>query len=286
MTHSEDGSGRQGAGAVPAHSQAFQLDAAGPPAYERHLVPAFFAPCADALLSLAPPGAGDRILDLACGTGILACRASSYVGRDGRLVCIDVNASMIAYARTAMREWMVPAEWLTADAQRLPLDDDSIDVACCQQGLQFFGDPAAVLSEVRRVVVPDGRLLLAWWRDLAHHPGFALLADTLVQWVGPEAGALMRAPFAGPHPRQVETVLADVGFPAVELRTFEFVARFPSVGAFLSQQAAGSPLARPLGAVEPDTLTRLVVDLERALEPFVDTLGLALPMRTWLLTAH
>jgi hypothetical protein len=96
----------------------------------------------------------------------------------------------------------------------------------------------------------------------------------------------MRAPFTGPEPRQVEAALADVGFPTVELRTFEFLARFPSVTVFLEQQAAGSPLAQPLAAAEPRTLTRLAADLARALGPFVDNLGLALPMQTWLLTAQ
>lgn len=266
-------------------TERFQLEAAGPAAYERYLVPAFFAPCADELLSNAPPRPGERVLDLACGTGIVARRAARFVGR-GRVIGVDVNPAMISFAQSASQNPTPPIEWRTSDAHCIPVEADTIDAACCQQGLQFFSDPPGVMRELRRVVAPGGRLLLAVWRTLEHNPGFGVLADALERHVGHEAAEMMRAPFRGPDRDELREWLTSGGFPVVSCRIAAYLARFSSVQTFLQQEAAGSPLAGPLGDADSTILTALTADLELAMEPFLDDLGVALPMQTWLILAY
>ena len=136
--------------------QGFQLEGTGPQAYERYLVPAFFDGCATQLLDLVPAAPGQRVLDVACGTGIVARRASGQVGGEyGTVVGVDVNEAMIQVAR------MVPAAgtitWHTADAAALPLPDAGFDIVYCQQGLQFATDRSGALRETHRVLRRGGR---------------------------------------------------------------------------------------------------------------------------------
>jgi ubiquinone/menaquinone biosynthesis C-methylase UbiE len=266
-------------------TEGFQLESAGPAAYERYLVPTFFAPCAGELLATAPPRPGERVLDLACGTGIVARRASAFAGV-GQVIGVDVNPAMISVARDVPQDPVGQIEWRTSDAHHIPLEADNIDLACCQQGLQFFSDPAAVIRELRRVVAPGGRLLLAVWRQLEHNPAFGVLSDVLERQVGHPAADMMRAPFRGPSPDELRDWLTNGGFPVVSLRIAAYLVRFPSVEEFLRQEAAGSPLAGPLGDANATSLTSLIADLEESMEHFVDDQGVALPMQTWLILAH
>jgi SAM-dependent methyltransferase len=151
-------------------------------AYERHLVPAIMAPFADELAEPVSPG--ERVLDVACGTGIVARRAAA---RGADATGVDLNAQMLEVARAAE-----PAiEWIEADAADLPLPDNTFDRVFCHQGLQFFADPSAAIREMRRVLAPGGRLAVSVWRPSHVYERLAALLDA-------ESAAIMRSPFAGP----------------------------------------------------------------------------------------
>jgi ubiquinone/menaquinone biosynthesis C-methylase UbiE len=271
-------------------SDGFQLEGPGPHAYERYLVPAFFGPCARELLGLAAPAAGERVLDLACGTGVVARRLAARVGATGAVVGVDVNDQMVAFAAAAPAHPTGPAqaavEWHVADAAALPLGDAAVDLVCCQQGLQFFHDRAGALAEAHRVLVPDGRIALAVWRPIEHNPAFAVFADALQRHAGAEAAAMMRAPFAGPDREQLRQLLVDASFAAVRIRIASLLVRFPSPREFLRQQVVSSPLAGPVGALDPPHLAALADEVDRVLAPYLDDDGTALPMQTWLISAR
>jgi len=169
-----------------------------------------FAPCATQLLDLAVVGPGERVLDVACGTGIVARRAAARVGVGvgGVVTGSDVNEGMLEVAAAAATDLPVRIEWHRADATALPLPDGAFDVVCCQQGLQFVPDPPLALREARRVLAPGGRLALAVWRAIDHHPVFAALVRALERHAGPGTAALMRAPFAGPGREEPRRALA------------------------------------------------------------------------------
>jgi ubiquinone/menaquinone biosynthesis C-methylase UbiE len=266
-------------------TEGFQIEGQGPQAYDRYLVPAFFGPCANELLELAAPAAGERVLNLACGTGVVARRLAARVGATGTVVGVDINNQMVAFAASAT-ERSVSIEWHSADAARLPLGDAAFDLVCCQQGLQFFHDQASALREAHRVLVPGGRIALAVWRSIEQNPAFVTFADALDRHVGTEAAEMMRAPFSGPDREPLRRLLAGASFAVVQIRIASLLVRFPSPREFLRQEVASSPLAGPVGALDPPRLAALADELDGVLAPYTDDDGTVLPMQTWLISAR
>jgi ubiquinone/menaquinone biosynthesis C-methylase UbiE len=265
-------------------TQGFQLEGQGPQAYERYLVPAFFDGCATQLLDAAPPGPGQRVLDVACGTGIVARRAAAQLaGGSGTVVGVDVNEAMIEVARKLPATGTIT--WQTADAAALPLPDAAFDIVYCQQGLQFATDRPAALREMHRVLRQGGRAGFAIWRGLEHCPAFASFVQVLQRHAGDEAAGMMRAPFGWSDRGEIRDLVEAAGFEAVKIRIGVVVVRFPSADEFLRQEAVSSPLAGPVGALVDDRYRALGDDLARTLLPCVDDDGIAFPMQTWLVTA-
>jgi SAM-dependent methyltransferase len=163
------------------------------------------------------------VLDVACGTGIVARRAAA---RGARVVGVDRNAQMLAVARAT-----APAiEWIEADASALPLADDAFDHVLCQQGLQFMPDPAAAVAEMRRVLAPGGRLALSVWRPCAAYEILAGLLDA-------EPAAVMRSPFTGPGAEELRALVGGT------VRIAIMPVRFPSPAELLHQEVASSPMS-------------------------------------------
>jgi SAM-dependent methyltransferase len=264
--------------------QGFKVAGTGPQAYERYLVPAVFAACADQLLEFAPVAPGQRVLDVACGTGIVARKASARVGGAGAVVGVDVNEGMIEAAKAAGEPGTVT--WHVADASAMPLPDASFDVAYCQHGLQFFTDRARALSEMHRVLVPGGRVAVAVWRALEHSPAYVALAQVLQRHVGDDAGELMRAPFRWSDRDRIRGHLAGAGFVGITVRIGVVAIRFGSAEDLLHHQVVSSPLAGPVGRLDADRVRSLNCDVARTLDPHADDDGVVFPAQVWLATAH
>ena len=266
-------------------TEGFQLDEHGPGAYEKYLVPAFFEPCADALVGLARPVPGEYTLDVACGTGVVARALARKVGSAGAVAGVDVNEQMVAFAARSSNG---PAslDWQVADAAALPFIDSSFDLVTCQQGLQFFSDQAAGVREMHRALAPGGRMALALWRPLEHNHAFAVLAESLDRHVSMEAGAIMRAPFSAPSLERLQQMLTAASFTDIKGRIAHMVVRFPSPSEFLRQEIVSSPLAGPVGAIDAAELAVLAKDVDRALAPYTERDGVVLPMQTWLISAR
>lgn len=257
----------------------WQLATDGSAAYERNLVPKFFAPCAELLLDLAHVAGGERLLDVGCGTGIVARKAAA---RGAEAAGVEPNEGMLVVARQA-----APGiEWHVAGADALPQPDSSYDVVCCQQALQFFPDRLAGLREMYRVLVPGGRVALAMWRRPEQNPAFLTFINSLERVAGAEAAGIMRRPFAGPTAEDLRAVLTDAGFEDISLRIAIIEARFASPEQFLREQVESSPLSGPIGALDPDRTNALIDEVNHALEPYVDDVGVIYPLQTWLLSAQ
>ena len=235
--------------------QRWHLAGTAPEIYAEHLVPAVFAPWAPVLLDAAAVGIGHTVLDVACGTGVVAAAAAERVGPSGAVTGVDINPGMIAVAARTQG-----VRWARADAARLPFPDGGFDRVLCQAGLQFVPDRLGALREMRRVLRPGGRVALLVWRALHHSPGFAALADALQAVVGPEAAAVMRAPFVfGDDPRPLVTLLDSAGFGDVDVQARAGTVRFASVQAFVRCQRAASPLAAHVDVRhEPDLIAYVV----------------------------
>ncbi|MEQ7006266.1 methyltransferase domain-containing protein [Actinopolymorpha sp. B17G11] len=267
--------------------QAWQLAGRGPEAYERYLVPAFFAPCAERLLDAAEVAPGERVLDAACGTGAVARGAAARVGSLGGVTGVDLNSGMVEVARSATAGVTQPAiDWHTGDMTALPFPDETFDVVCCQQGFQFVGDQPGALREMRRVLVPDGRVAVAVWRPIEHNPAFVALVNELERHSGAAAAATMRSPFGGPGPDRLRWLLTDAGLRDAWIGITILTVRFGSAEEFLTQESVSSPLAEPLSALDAGGWQALLEGLDAALQPYADDDGLTFPMQSWLATAR
>jgi ubiquinone/menaquinone biosynthesis C-methylase UbiE len=193
----------------------WQVAGSAPEVYERELVPAVFGVWAPILVELAQPRPGERVVDVACGTGIVARIAATRVGPTGALVGVDLNPGMLDVARSiAPTGWL---QWQEASADKLPFPDGSFNVVYCQLGLQFFADRAAALREMLRVSSAEGRLALMVWRSIHESPGFAILAEALERHIGQAAAAIMRAPFGLSNADELEALVRTAGFQGVTI---------------------------------------------------------------------
>ncbi len=256
-------------------------------AYERYLVGQLFTTWADELVDFAAVGPGERVLDVCCGTGIVARRAARRVGPEGRVAGLDLNESMLDMARAVSAEERSAAsqpaiEWKQGDALGLPFAGGSFGAVFCQQALGFFADPGAPLREMRRVLAPNGRAAVAVMRSLDHHPAYELLAAALARHVGPDAGAMMRSPFPTWSRKELRALLADAGLRDVQIRISLQGLRHPSAAEFLRQEAASSPLAGPIHSLNGARRAALLEEIEAALLPFTDDEGVMIPMECYM----
>src|SRR5215213_7276486 len=211
-----------------------QVDVNAAEVYERQLVPVMLAPWAPKLIELAEVGPGQHVLDVACGTGVVTRIAAERVGSAGRVVGLDINADMLSVARRLAPVGGAAVEWLEASALEIPLPDATFDVVLCQHGLQQFPDRPTALREMRRVLVPGGRLGVCVWSRIEGSPGMAALAEALERHVGAEAAANRRAPFALGDAVQLRALVEEAGFHDIDVRTMVETAQFPSPEALVA----------------------------------------------------
>jgi SAM-dependent methyltransferase len=200
-----------------------QIDAAN--AYEALFVPALFGPWAAKVADTAQIQSGQRVLDVACGTGILAREIASRVGSTGLVVGLDPNPGMLAVAKQ-----LAPAvDWRQDVAESLPFPEHSFDTVVSQFGLMFFTDQGQSIREMLRVLTPGGRLVVVVWNALDHLPAYAAEVELLERTAGQEAAAALRAPFVLGDRKQLMALFVDAGVASVEISTHSGTAHFPSV---------------------------------------------------------
>jgi ubiquinone/menaquinone biosynthesis C-methylase UbiE len=267
----------------------WQVAGSAPEVYERELVPAVFGVWAPILVELAQPRSSERVLDVACGTGVVARIAATRVGPSGTVVGIDLNPGMLSVARSVVSPDSRSGgqlQWQEASADKLPFPDGSFNVVYCQLGLQFFADRPAALREMRRVLGTEGRLALMVWRGMHESPGFAVLADALQRHVGQAAAAIMRAPFGLSNADELEALVRAAGFQNVAIQQRSGTVRFPSVERFVLSYVAGSPLAGPVSQADDAARAALITDVRNALGKFTSNDELAFPIAAHLLSAR
>jgi ubiquinone/menaquinone biosynthesis C-methylase UbiE len=228
------------------------------------------------------------VVDIACGTGIVARIAAARVGPTGVVVGVDLNPGMLSVARSgALMESQAsaPLQWQEANADKLPFPDESFDIVYCQLGLQFFANRAAAVREMRRVLAAGGRLALMVWRGMNESPGFAVLAEALERHVGQAAASIMRAPFGLPNADELAGLVRDAGFRDVVVQQRVGTVRFPSVERFVLSYVAGSPLAGPVSQASDAARGALINDASNALREYTSNTELAFPIAAHLLNA-
>lgn len=251
----------------------WQLDEAGATAYERHLVPRFFRPFATDLLEGLGLQPGHHLVDVACGTGIVARHAAPQVAPGGRVTAVDVNPAMLSVAHRAASAHGDSIAFEHADASQLPLADASADVVVCQQGLQFFADRSAALTDMVRVLAPGGRLAVSTCRSLDHQPGYRALVETLTRHVGARPAQATASPFALGDPALLQQLMSEAGCVDATVSTRTYQVRFDSPQDLLIAEVSSSPLGALVDRLDPDLRDTLRNDLAAALGPYANDEG-------------
>lgn len=269
-------------------SSGWQLSGSGPEAYEQYIVPGFME-ASQELVELAALAVGERVLDVACGTGILARLAARVVGRTGKTVGTDLNEGMLAMARTAAGlPDGPPIEWRPSDAAALPFPDASFDVVLCQYGLEFFADRAAGVREMARVLGPGGRLVLRVWRTLDRQPFYQALVEALERHLRAGVGTPILKAFSLADPAELRSLVAAGGFRDVHIRMRTNLIRYQSIEEYvLGYLRVFLSVASDVAAMMDDKIrTALLQDVTTALRTFIDDDGLAVPMESHVVMAR
>jgi ubiquinone/menaquinone biosynthesis C-methylase UbiE len=270
----------------PLFASRWEMRCTGADAYERYIVPAWMGAWAQALVETGGVGPGSRVLDVACGTGIVARKAASLIGTAGTVAGVDASEAMLRGARRfASRQERPAIAWHQGDVTCLPLDTAAYDVVLCQQGLQFFPDRPAALREMRRVMVLGGRLALSVWRALDRIPLFTVLADVLGRYFGSEATSVVYASSSLSDRETLRTLLRDAGFRDIHIRVEAMVARYPSLAEFLPGYLSVFPVAADIAAMPEAARGEMYRAIATSLYDFMDDDGLAIPMESHVLTA-
>jgi ubiquinone/menaquinone biosynthesis C-methylase UbiE len=264
-----------------AEQEQWQLDGSAPEFYQRYLVPAVTAMWAADLVDRAAPRQGERILDVACGTGVVARIAAERVGATGWVAALDLNPGMLVVARSLSAVTGAVIEWQEGSALAIPFPDEAFNVVCCQLGLQFFPDRPQALREMRRALLSGGRLALNVFGPIERNPATHALAAALDRLIGPSASLAKRTEHTLADTERLRTLVADAGFHNIEIETVSKLARFPSSADYVRIQLAATPLASVIAQYDTASRERLVealvTDVAAALAPYTKAEGLTFP---------
>lgn len=263
----------------------WQLEEGSAAAYERYLVPVFMDPWAQNLVKAVAPSESDRVLDVACGTGVVARHAASRLGPGGEVTGVDLNPSMLAVAREVAAGTVPAIHWEEASVDDLPFSDARFDVVLCQQGLQFFPDKVAALAEIRRVLQAGGRLGLSTVRSLEHQPGYQILIESIRRHVGVEAAEVVGSPYTLGAAGEVRRLLEKAGFGEIHARIEIWPARFGSAEDLLRAETSSSPLGDVVASLDSDVQETLVDELTESFHVRADDDGIVFPFETTVFTA-
>jgi ubiquinone/menaquinone biosynthesis C-methylase UbiE len=219
----------------------WQLNGSAPELYQRYLVPAITQKWADDLLDRAQPRAGEKILDVACGTGVVA-RSASRRMLHGNVTGLDLNKGMLAVAQTQVSEG-APIDWIEGSALDLPFPAGKFSLVFCQLGLQFFPDPVRALREMRRVLSPSGRVALSVYSPIERTPGANAFVLALDRVLGPNASSIKRGEHSFNAPAELQELMIEAEFAKVEVQTVVQQIAFPSVLDYVRFQLLATPMA-------------------------------------------
>jgi SAM-dependent methyltransferase len=220
--------------------------------YEDFFVPALFSPWAGRTADAAHLAAGQAVLDVACGTGVLAREAVERVGPSGSVIGLDRNEEMLAVARrTSFR-----VDWQHGVAEDLGFVDGAFDAVVSQFGLVFFDDRIAALREMWRVLRPTGRLAVTVWDQLEHSPGYADLRALVERLFGNRVARELEVPFTLGDPRALGMLFEEAGVTRAEVATLGGWARFPSLKSWIQTEIRGWTLAEMIDDAQLDLLAQ------------------------------
>jgi ubiquinone/menaquinone biosynthesis C-methylase UbiE len=249
-----------------AEVERFQLSGDAAQRYEQATIPTIMKFHTAVVFDKVPLHEGDRVLDVACGTGIVTRTAVEQFPNIASIVGVDLNPNMLDIARAHTPETTIPVEWREGDICALPFPDASFDVALCQQGLQYVPDKLAALRELKRVLALGGRLAFTVW-STPHRHG-AALADALRRHVNEEAATRMLAASAWNDAESIRKSVVNAGFHTIDMEIIESKSRLLSSADSVRSYIEGR-VSRFLSAHEiEESLIALEQEVSATLQPY------------------
>ena len=257
--------------------------AAPPENYEHYFVPAIGLPVARTLIGAAALRLGERVLDVGCGTGVVARLAAEEVGSGGTVAGLDPTPGMLAVAASAVPSGL-EIEWHQASAESMPLPDGSFDVVLCQMAFQFVPDRARALREMRRVLVDGGRIALNVPGPAA--PLFEILDDAMARHIGNQAAGFVRTVFALHDESELRVLFGDAGFRDIAVTAELHDLRLPAPADFLRQYIWSTPLAAVVSEASEEARSALEREVVPAWQRFGGGDGMRYRQRVVTATAR
>src|SRR6266581_1875877 len=220
-------------------AQGWQLEGNAPLAYDTHIVDVFLQDYSR------------RLVEVACGTGVVTRLVANRIGSAGHIVGFDLNAGMIARAR-ASGETAAAIEWRLGNATDMPFADATFDCVICQHGLQFIPNKAAAVSEMHRVLADRGRTVISVWRSIEHCPWQAAIADAVERNMGSEQAAQIRSAFSFGDADQLQQVIVAAGFRGVEIRIDRETIRHASIAEYVPGYISATPVAAAVAGLDKE----------------------------------
>jgi ubiquinone/menaquinone biosynthesis C-methylase UbiE len=263
---------------------AWHLTAEAAELYERYVARYILAPWARMLIDAAHLAAGERVLDVACGTGVVTRIAATRVGPGGHVAGVDLNPGMIWVARSLPAPIGAPIKWFEGSALDLQLADASFDVVLCQQGLQFFPAKVVALREMRRVLDHRGRLALSVWNNTGLYNG--AVGEALAEFVDSDAAVRFCASRQAPTRAELQCLAMEAGFSNVEVRVSRINVHLPRLDKFALDHLAATPVAPVIAAANPEARKNIGKRVMNQLQRYADGDGVTYPEETHVLTAQ
>lgn len=249
--------------------------------YERHFVPAIGEPVARHLVDAARPAPGERVLDIACGTGVATRLAAEAVGHDGTVVGLDANPDMLEIARNVSPDSI---EWRVAPAEDMAVPDASFDLAMCSMGLQFFADKDRALRETHRVLAPGGRIV--WGTPGPAPPLFVAIDAALTNHLGPGASMFVHTVFSLHDADEALVLMETADFSHVDVASVTVQLRVPPPAEFLWQYVRSTPLAAAAAELGEHQRAALESEVVARCAPFVDGDASLMELGLLIVTGH
>ena len=257
----------------------FQISNDAAEVYERLFVPALFGQWAEQIAEAARIGAGDRVLDVGCGTGVLTRAAADRVELAQQVTGLDRNEGMLAVARRVRPQ----IDWRQGDASALPFADHSFDVVVSQFALMYFSDRTAALTEMMRVLKPGGRLAIAVWGPFERATSYIILMEIAQRRCGQAAADVLTAPFVLSDKERLVELFKSAGIDPIAIELRAGTMTFPSIATFVELEVKGSPM-EPL--LDEASYRALVSEAEEKLRPFrTDRDAVVMPLEAYIITA-
>lgn len=264
-------------------SNTFQLSKGAAQSYEGQKVPAIFRPMAVATVNKIRLTENDKVLDVACGTGIILRVIGERVPNISRLVGSDLNESMLDVAKNLTEHAKYKPEWHQGAVSKLPFEAGSFSKCFCQQGLQYFPDKVAALKELRRVLMPNGTLIITVWSDVS--PFIASLSRAFGRHVSTNAEQGALAPFAFRDKEYISRLIAEAGYKdqSVQVITANRILGEPSKS--IPSEIAGIPVGKEVASKGPDVMARIVQEVSQEMAQYRVGEGFAVPQSAYLFEA-